>query len=116
MSDIITANDLWAEYQRLKRELQERESDYLSATSSYACSVRVYRDARAENWIVFAEERSATGRIAAVDHTVARLKGEVEATEAELSAAKERMWNVRKQLDLVDDVAGVLRTELRLAQ
>lgn len=115
MTGQLTGYDIWSEYKRLRDILTELEGDLMTRSTTYAKAIRDYRDAKAEAWLEFVDEKSATARRDATDNAVSTLKGAMEAAEVERDVVRERIWNTRAQLGLIDDVAGVVRSEIRMA-
>ncbi len=111
---VVTGHDIWREYERLKGIIGELESELMASTAVLAESIRAYRDGKAAAWLVFADEKSAAARRDATDNHVSHLKGAMEAAEVMHNTIRERVWNTRAQLGLIDDVAGVVRSEIRM--
>lgn len=116
MSDVITGQVVWEEHERLKRHISNLEDELLKRTDVFARNTRAYRSKRADVYESLVDAKSANARSIETDNhpDVARLKGETDASEAELQAIRELIWNAREQLRQLNPIADVVQAEIRM--
>lgn len=99
----------------MKNVLDAIEGEFMKVMDALAKATAAYHSAKEDAWFAAAAATSATARQNETDNSTRKLKGTVLALETDRDKLLERMRNIRHQMNYADNIAGVVRGEMRLA-